>query len=304
MKLARSLSASVALFSFLGAVPAPGQAPNPWTFLPTRMLEIDGGAVAFQSAVILDLRQPLANPLLQKHPLRYILVATNESDAILWIEATWRVPGRKLFVSFGELAPGLWGAFHYDIKEVGWSTPIPIGVAIYADKRKSRKLGGRDVVLLFGEEDRETFMRMAKDVNSRQTRLEVSVGRRGPGMPLLPGFQEMDLAKPVPGSKADAQLAEDVKLLLWKNQSRRHWDCAHEVLGAREHDPAATTALDRLPTDTRRRIEEDRSRGDVTFEEWQVKSCDSVTNYVVAMMKSSGEGTDVIVVEHEGDPPR
>lgn len=285
------------LLSWTGVVL--GADSNPWKFLPTRVLEIEGGAVSFQSAVIVDTRQQLSNLLFQDYPTKYILPTTNESSFPIWVEAEWRVPGEKPFASFGKLDPNNYGAFFVKIKEVVWNTPIPVGVSIYADENKKRKLGGRDVVLLFQEEGDEklAFLESAKKVNTMSEKNAIAHGNKKAWMPLLPGFQEMvDISEPVPGTASDKKLTEDIRLLLWKNQSRHHWDCAHEILGARPSDPTEAAEFKGLSDKDKQLINEGQARGDIAFEEWQIKSCGSVSTYLVLMGKSTQEGTDVMAV--------
>lgn len=291
--------ALVALSSFFWSYAVFGAGSNPWEFLPTRVLEIEGGSVSFQSAVIVDTRQQLTNVLFQDYPTKYILPTTNESDFPIWVEAEWRVPETKPFSSFGKLEPKEYGAFFVKTKEVLWSTPIPIGVTIYANEDKKRKLGGRDVVLLFrGDgEEKSAFLKAAEEINSLSEKTAIAHGKKA-RMPVLPGFQEMvDISKPVPGTAADKKLTEDIKLLLWKNQSQRHWDCAHEVLGARLYDPKELEKFGNLPDKEKQLIEKGRARGDITFEEWRIKSCNSVASYIVLMGKSQKGGTDVMAVK-------
>ncbi len=301
MKKAKSLFGftvfALSLFSWTGSVI--GADSNPWKFLPTRVLEIEGGTVSFQSAVIVDSRQQITNLLFQDYPTKYILPTTNESNFSIWVEAEWRVPGEKPFASFGKLEPKEYGAFFVKIKEVAWNTAIPVGVASSADEGMKHKLGGRDVVLLFREEGEEkgAFLESAKKINTMSEKNAIAHGKKA-WIPVLPGFQEMiDISKPVLGTAADKKLTEDIRLLLWKDQSRHHWDCTHEVLDARQFDPKETTKFKNLPDKDKQIIEEGRVRGDIAFEEWRIKSCSSIASYLVLMGKSQKGGTDVMAVK-------
>ncbi len=301
MKKAREIFgfALLALSSFSWPYAVFGAGSNPWEVLPTRVLDIEGGSVSFQSAVIVDAGQQLTNPLFQDYPTKYILPTTNDSDSPVWVEAEWRVPGTKPFASFGKLEPKEYGEFFVKTKDVVWNTPIPVAITIYADEDKRRKLGGRDVILLFQEEEEEkaAFLKAAKEINSLSEKIAIAHGKKA-RMPVLPGFQEMvDISKPVPGTAADKKLTEDVKLLLWKYQSRRYWDCAHEVLGARQYNPKEKTSFKNLPDNDKQIIEAGRARGDIAFEEWRIKSCDSIATYLVLMGKSPKGGTDLMAVK-------
>ena len=270
---------------------------NPWETLPTRVLEIEGGEVAFQSVVLVDTRKKLVNPYFQDYPTKYILSATNENDFPIWVQAEWRVPGKKPAAVFGKIEPSEYSEIFLNIKKIKWDSPIPVDVTIYADEAKSHKLGGRVVTLRFGEEEKDIILQSAKKVNSLSEKNAFAFGKKV-WSPMIPGFQEMvGESKPVPGTNADKKLSHDIKLLLWKNQSRRHWDCTHEILGARLFDTKKSMKYVNLPAKGKRLIEEGRARGDVSFEEWQIKSCDIVSTYLVLMGKSPQGGTDVMAAK-------
>lgn len=306
MKHAHYLFAPTALIltQFFLAATAFGGELSPWSFLPARVLEIKGGAVAFQSAVIVDTRRPLENPMFQDYPTKYILPITNESDFLIWIEVEWRVPGEEPFMSFGKLKPKHYGVFYRKIKDIVWNTPIPVRAAIYADKNKTSPLGERDIVLQFqGGKEKELFMQTAKEVNSMTTKMGAAHGRNV-GMPLLPGFQEMNLSKSVPGTAADQKLTENIQLLLWKNQSRQYWDCTHEILGAKKFVPGKTAKFKNITIKDKNLIEEGLARGDISFEKWQVRSYDNVSTYLVLMGRSPTGGTDLVAIKIEENPPK
>ncbi|MFZ2649281.1 MAG: hypothetical protein WA210_04145 [Burkholderiaceae bacterium] len=284
---------------YLATFSAIGASSSPWSFLPARALEIEGGAVSFQGAVIVDTRQELRNPLFQDYPTNYILPVTNESDFPVWVEIEWRVPGEQPFPSSGKLEPKEYGVFFVRAKSIQWNTPIPVSVAIYADKDKRMKLGGRDVVLLFREDakEKEAFLASAGKVNSVPEKMAIAHGKKA-WMPVLPGFQEMiDMSKPVPGTAADTKLAEDIRLALWKSQSRRHWDCGHEILDAQRRDPGEVAKGESLSTRDQQILVAARARGDIAFEEWRIKSCSTISTYLVLLGKSPQGGTDVVAVK-------
>jgi hypothetical protein len=267
---------------------------NPWEFLPARVLQIEGGLVAFRGAVIVDTTQ--APSAFAKYPTKYILPVTNETAIPIWIDAEWRVPKQKPFRSSGKLDPGEFGSFYIEVKEVAWNTPNPVQTTIYADANRSRKLGEREVVLQFGEgPDKDAFVKMAKDVNSMSAKFAGASGNERQ-MPLLGGFQEMAESGPVAGTSADDTLNHDIRLLLWRNESLHHWDCGHEVLGASAFDPQTSKELAALPAEQRQLVETGLTSGELKAEQWQIKSCDTTTSYLVMMGKSPKGGTDVMAV--------
>lgn len=295
-KLSYLRSIAVIVLTFLWVIPALGDDENPWEFLPTRLLEIEGGTVAFQSALIVDTRQPLNNPMLQKYPTKYILPTTNEADFPIWVEVEWRIPGTNPFLSSAELQPGEYGLFFRNIKKPMWDTPIPVTTTVYSDGQKMQQIGGREIRLQFeGGTDKDAFLSFAKTVNKLSARIGRAHGRKIE-LPLLPGFQEMELSEAVPGTMADPKLMEDIQLLLWKYQSKRHWDCAHAVHSVEPYDPSGKPNFDNLSAEAKHLIEEGRMRGDIAFEEWRIESCDRVSSYLVLMGRSPTGGTDLIAV--------
>ncbi len=116
-------------------------------------------------------------------------------------------------------------------------------------------------------------------------------------MPLLPGFQEMDLSDAVPGTMADAKLMEDIQLLLWKIQSKDHWDCTHVVQGAKQYDPNDAPNFENMSEEGKTLIEKGQERADIRFEVWQIESCDSISKYLVLMGKLPTGGTDLMAVK-------
>jgi len=162
---------------------------NPWLFLPTHELKIEGGNVTFQSALIVDGRRPLKNPWFQDYPTKYILPTTNKSNFPIWVEVEWRVPGEEPFVSFGRLKSKQFGEFYWKVKDTVWNTHIPVKVKIYADENKINLLGMKDLALQFPEgKDKEQFLLKAKEVNSITSKVGGANGHKVE-MPLLSGFE-------------------------------------------------------------------------------------------------------------------
>lgn len=293
---------TLASITLLWAIPASSD-DNLWAHLPTRLLEVEGGLVAFQSALIIDTRQPLVNPYFQKYPTKYILPTANESAFSIWVEVEWRIPGAKPFSSFGGIEPGEFVLFWVKTKTPVWDTPIPITATVYADEKKTQHIGGRDVVLQFqGGTYKDHYMDVAKKVN----KLTAKIGHAHGGnveMPVLAGFQEMELFRSVPGTMADTQLMADIQLMLWKNQSRNHWDCTHVVQSVEQIDPRDTANFDTLSDKDKGLIEDGLARGDVNFEEWRIKSCDTVNLYLVLMGSAPTGGTDLMAVDLGEQPP-
>jgi len=183
-----------------------GAETNPWIFLPTQALEIKGGRVTFQSALIVDTRRPLNNPMFQDYPTKYILPVTNESRKPIWVEAEWRVPGEDPYISFGKLKPAQFGEFYWKVEDIAWNIPIPVRAMIFGDENKSDLLGSRDIVLQFPEgEGKELFLQKAKEVNSVVSKMGDAHGSEVE-MPLLAGFE---LAEPLQPAEGAEEIVEE-----------------------------------------------------------------------------------------------
>ena len=166
-----------------------GEESNPWLLLPTHALKIEGGNVTFQSALIVDTRRSLKNPVFQDYPTKYILPVTNKSNHPIWVEAEWRVPGEDPLVTFGKLMPKQFGELYWKVENIVWNAPIPVKLKIYANENKSNLLGMGDIVFQFPEgKEKEQFLQKAKEVNSITSKMGGAHGRKTE-MPVLSGFE-------------------------------------------------------------------------------------------------------------------
>jgi len=277
------------LLILLATISARGSTANPYASLPTRVLEIEGGTIEFQGVLILDTRD------MDRLPLKYVLAISNANDFPVWVQVDWRAPGEAPFSGSVKFEPKSYREAFLKIRKVAWNAPIPVKVTIYADEKKSRALGGREVTLLF-REGREAFERKTKEISSSHFRI---LGQ----LPTLEGFQEMNMWAPTPGTAASRPVAAYIKREIWANQSRHHWDCSHEIVGVRAGVPRTSirsadySSHERpLIAEEKQFLEEVAARDDGTFEEWQVKSCDSVRTYLVVMRRTSTEDTRDLLI--------
>lgn len=135
--------------------------------------------------------------------------------------------------------------------------------------------------MFFEETDKEEFSKLPK-TRGGQTTVKV-----------LSGWREMIAqdCKPT-GSVADGSLALDLCKSLWKQESVNHADCGHPIAAVKPLDAARSALLAKQPEEFRNRAEAFRTNGDLMLEIWSVKSCDSVTDYEVMMIKAPQGGTD------------
>lgn len=272
---------------------------DPFFTCPGRVFDIDGGGlVEVVGGVIWDNRTAAA--LDERSLLRYMLVIYNRSHFPIWVQCEWSPPGQGPFSATAPMKPNERRECFVKIKkEVTWNAPIPARLTIFGDEQKARKLGGHDVVLRF-DSGREQFE--ADIAKVRTGRLRII----GADTPVLSGFQEMDLAKSVAGTKVDERFVKFVKLWLSQQESRLHWDCTHEVVGVRTIAAGEPLSLDRMTqhgkrisASTRQSMEENRAH-DATVEEWQVRSCDEVSTYVVVFLGKTKDDAVLDVARLDG----
>lgn len=288
----------LALAVSLGGV---GASADPIDSLPARLLVIEDGTVSFQAALVVDISSPLS--MYKFKPLtQYMLYVTNDTSSPVWVKMDWRVPGQQPFSSFGKVDASHWSFFWVNAgKEVAWDQEIAVDVALFADKKKKRALGGREVAFSFDGKDAAQFLARAKEVNRVLVKVAYAHGR-AVDQPMLAGFREMDLVTPVPGTSADAEEQQRAKRLLWRLQSIEHWDCQHRVLDARALDPRQVDPKIFDP-ERRARLEADIEGGGLHLEEWRVESCDQVSSYPVSFYRRPDAPTSVFVsgvIESDG----
>jgi hypothetical protein len=262
----------LALAVSLGGV---GASADPIDSLPARILVIEDGMVSFQAALVVD----TSNPLLRKFPTRYMLYVSNRTSSPVWLKMDWRVPGQEPFSSFGKVdAMHRVSGWVNAGKKVAWDQEIAVDVALFADEKRERALGGREVAFSFDSKDAAQFLAQAKEVN--RALIRVYSDARPLGQPMLAGFREMDLVTPVPGTSAGAEEQYAAKLLLSRQQSIEYWDCQHRVLDARALDPRQLDFED-LDADVRARLEAPIEGDGLHLEEWRVESCDQVNSFLM-----------------------
>ena len=289
----RVSSASVLLaFLLVSAwiVPSDSEASeNPWAFLPTRAAPAEGGSITFQAGARCERDTKQFHMLFRRHPLQYFLVVTNESKSPIWVTAELQLPEEKTQKFEGDLAPQKNGIFFWRSTGLAAGKPIPLRISIHADAARTRVVTVKDTSMTFPERDKESFEGAIYDAMSKA---QFSNQRQ---CPVISGWQDMkNFEAAVPGSAADAKLQSDIKLLLWKEQSRDNWECTHEILKAEPLSSPSDAFAAGWPDDLKARVEKARAEGGAIFEKWAIKSCDASAVYEVMMMKSGKGGTNVL----------
>jgi hypothetical protein len=256
---------------------------------PTRAFLVEGGAIALQAGVM---RDPQVQPMpigKFKYPTVYFVTVSNETRAPVWVDLEWQFPGDKPHQTKGKRLD-LGGSFMFSRSTFGVidGEPINLRFLVYTDDGRSNKIGSEETFMQFEKADKEAFIKNFS---------------KSHGLALISGWPEMGaVADSVPGTIADAKLQRDVQLLLWKEESKYHRDCKHEVRGAEPAslDSSATLAA-MLMVDSAEaarllaRTQDTTPAGRVQFEHWRVKSCDFQTTYEVLLQGSPSGGTDFAV---------
>lgn len=263
--------ALVALVALVpGARTGAEDGPNPWTFLPTRALAVDGGVISFQSGVGCDRDPRRFHPTLLPNPTQYFVVVTNERDAPIWVALQWRFPGEQPTLVGGKIEARRFAVPYWRSDGLVAGSAIPFKIWIHADAERTRELAVKETSFLFPEDEKAGFLDAIHDSLAKGVKADTRA------CPVLSGWQDMkDFGAVVAGSAADPKLQQDIKVLLGKEQSKAGWECRHEVLEAvpvRAAEP-----------------------GGLRVERWTVKSCETVTRYEVAMVRAPDGRTDLRV---------
>jgi hypothetical protein len=271
------------------AVPhLPIQEATPPLRLPTRAFVVHEGAIALQAGVM---RDPQIRPMPLgkfRYPTRYFVTVRNETTAPVWVALEWHFPGEKPHASQGKrLDPS--AAYTTTRSTFGVIDEQPIGLrfTVYADEARSVSLGSEDTFMRFAKSEKEAFLK-----NFART----------DGLPLMSGWPEMGaLADSVPGSLADRALRSDVQLLLWKEESKQHRDCRHDIVRATPasiDSSALVLALMASDSATAEHLltrAHDPAQASVHLERWVISSCDTISAYEVLLTAGSTGGTDILV---------
>lgn len=246
-----------------------------------RGIAVEGGLVSVEAGVMGDPSRPPLPFGKSKQPVRYFVDLKNETAADLWADVELQRPEKKAKSDFGRVRAGMVGHWTWPAIGVVWNEPVPVRVKIYADEARSKQVAEKEMNMFFEETDKEEFSHLPK-TRGGQTTVQV-----------LSGWREMVLqsCKPV-GTVANEELTRDLCKDLWKKESVDHAECEHPITAVKPLDPARSALLAKQPEDFRNRADAFRSKGDLILETWSVKSCDSVTDYEVMMIKAPQGGTD------------
>lgn len=246
-----------------------------------RGIAVEGGLISVEAGVMGDPSRPPLPFGKSRQPVRYFVDLKNETPADLWFDVELQRPEKKAKSDFGIVRAGYVGHWTWPAIGVVWNEPVPVRVKIYADEGRAKQLAEKEMNMFFEEKDKEEFSKLPK-TRGGQTTVQV-----------LTGWREMEFkhCKPT-GSVAVDSLALDLCKELWKQESVNHAECGHPITAVKPLDPARSVLLAKQPEDFRNRADAFLSKGDLVLETWSVKSCDSVTDYEVMMIKAPQGGTD------------
>jgi hypothetical protein len=269
----------------------PAHAGDWWRSLPARAFVVEGGSIGLTAGVMRNTevaRGPFGK---LKYPTKYFIIATNETQAPVWIDIEWgfdeKEPPEKL--SSKEVKPGEPYMVWRNTFGVVWDRDITVNVKVCADEARTKSLGVESTAMYFSEkEDKKGFQKSFDSTSA---------------LPVISGWKEMKHpGGPVEGTSADATLQNDIRLLLWKEESKRHRDCMHDMVRAEGYQPDSSANFARMSEDLRKSGADLVAHGKAHFEKWMVKSCGTISSYEVLILTSAEGGTD-FRVEKIGEQP-
>lgn len=295
-----SVFITAALLSLLLATPATAAE------LPAKAISVEDGHVAVRAGVIPNPDAPAALPIGKlKHPTRYFVDLVNESPYPVFLDATWSFPdGRdgkakaSKPVKSKKVPPGGTYWFYADKLGVIVDKKIVVDIAVWADEKRTRRVGGQTMELAFSQADVDVFLANFPSAFKNTP--------KGAPVALISGWR--DLPKPrsdVPGSSADAVLQKDIQHTLWKSDSIKRFTCERAIVDAEVISVDDSIMLSRMDGDARVRAREEQASDMLGMERWRATSCGQDIVYEVLLSASDKGGTDVMVMEvtETAEPP-
>lgn len=262
---------------------------------PTRAFRVQGGAIALQGGVMGNPEVPAGIGFgNMRYPTRYFVTVINETDVPVWADIEWYFPKKSKKkkpkkIQGRRLDPSDSYMFFRNTFGVIADQAIPIKILVYADEARMNKLGQEETFLYFGKDDKEAFLAHFAELSP-----DTRTGART--LPVISGWPEMTRPSTnVPGTQADAELQRDIQRLLWKEQSKEFRDCVHKALRAEPSRFDTSVIVAGMPPDGRTAGKRLYAKGDLFFEKWLVESCNVISTYEVALMRSPAGGTDIFV---------
>ncbi len=270
----RRLAALVALAIAVAFAPAWADSLS----LPARAFPVEGGWIAVQGGVMKNQDFPPGPFGKLRYPIRYFLSIGNETASPIRLEVEWRLPDDKPKRTNAKvLDPGKRWSFWLNKFDL-IAGAIPFRIQVFADEA-GKVLGTVDTEMHFTEDEREFIRRYFKDTTTNF---------------VLAGWPEMKGApQEVPGTSARGNVLVAIQHLLWKEESKRLVDCEHRAVRAESFEPKVSATLPNLPEGSRKSAEEARTRGDLKFERWLMRSCSNLTTYEVLMVTDQFDETDI-----------
>jgi hypothetical protein len=142
---------------------------SPEDRLQVKKLEVQGGAIVAVAGLLISpqIMKPLFNPpmiISDQIQVGAVIRIVNRTPNTVWIEYQVRVPGTtKPDMESKELKSNyrIWHSWKLD--EVKWSTPYPVIISVFADKKRTKPLGTLTSSLIFGGSDSDLLVK-AKEV--------------------------------------------------------------------------------------------------------------------------------------------
>jgi hypothetical protein len=271
------------------------------TQLPARAFLVEGGAVALHAGVMRNFDVPPGPSGESRYPTKYFVTVTNEAKGPVWADLEWRFPGdRPHLESGGRLEPGQ----SRDFLKAAWGVieeqPLDIRISIYSDEGRTHKIGSEDTFLRFGKHDTEAFLENFWRSKPQRYRI-------------VSGWPEMvPLRDTVPGAIGSAKVQRSIQLLLWKEESKQHRDCKHEIVRVEPAPLDSSVVLTHMlatggaAADAARTLlragPDTLEQGAAHLERWVLQSCGVVTTYQVLRMTPPGEEPQIIAHKVAEEP--
>lgn len=273
-------------------------APATATELPQKAINVEDGIVAVRTGVMPN---PDAQPALPigkfKHQTRYFVDLVNESPYPVFPDATWSFPdGRDGKVVTSKPAKGKkvppGGSYWFYFDKLGMivDQKIVVEIAVWADEKRTKRVGGQAVEMEFSQPDVDVFLANFPSAFKNQP-------KNAPRL-VISGWR--DIPKPrtdVPGTDADALLQQDIQYALWKSDSTRRFTCERTIVDATPITVDDSVIFSRMPDEARLAVLEEYDAGMFGIERWRGRSCGQEIVYDVLMSPSDRGGTDLLVSE-------
>lgn len=266
--------------------------------LPQKAIAVEDGIVAVRTGVMPNHDAQGMLPIgKMKHPTRYFVDLANESPYPVFMDITWSFPdGRdgKVVTSKPikgkKVPPGGTYWFYADKLGVIVDKPIVFEIAVWADEKRTQRVGGQSAEMQFSQADVDVFLENFPTAFNNQTKDAARL--------VISGWRDIPKTRTnVPGTAADALLQQDIQHALWKADSARRFTCERSIVDATPITVDESVIFLRMPEEARAGVLEEYDAGMFGIERWRGQSCGQDVVYDVLMSPSERGGTDLMVSE-------